>query len=66
LLDVGGIKVNVLLDTGCMTDAVSPDFARVAGHKPLEFTQVGWRPAGWLETLTEGTRKKRNKAIFWN
>jgi hypothetical protein len=39
LLNVGNIKATVLLDTGCTTNAVSPDFAKVAGLKPLELTQ---------------------------
>jgi hypothetical protein len=55
LLDVGGIKANVLLDTGCTTDAVSPDFARVAGLKPLELTQqVG------LSLVVKGSSSKLN------
>jgi hypothetical protein len=55
LLDVGGIKANVLLDTGCTTDAVSPDFARVAGLKPLELTQqVG------LSLAVKGSSSKLN------
>jgi Aspartyl protease len=55
LLDVGGIKANVLLDTGCTMDAVSPHFARVAGLKPLELTQqVG------LSLAVKGSSSKLN------
>jgi hypothetical protein len=39
LLNVGGIMANVLFDTGCTTEALSPEFARVAGLRPLELTQ---------------------------
>ena len=49
------MKASVLFDTGCTTDAVSPEFVRVAGLKPLELSQqVG------LALAVKGSSSKLN------